>query len=217
MKSLTEDLRSNREQATKLMKDNNISHICFRDIKAYGTDLDTPFVLLINKNGEPYETEVTDVKLCEEEIYIKVVNMTDLCSNAYVDKEGYIDYFICEYYTANNVYIAIEDYFENELYFGDKIAKLDKEIEGKFFKLLSDEDERTFTFEDCDMFRVDIGTNGIDVKNLYIEDNRVVLETNTKLKPNPNATLQTFPLSGICLEEKFNLLKHLKNCLKDKC
>lgn len=213
MKSLTEVLRSNREQVTKLMKDNNISRICFTD---YDGDIDVPNVLLINKNYEPYETSVTDVKLCEEEIYIKVVNMTDLCSNAYVDTEGYVNYFACAYYTANNVYLAIEDYFESEVYLEEKLKELDKEIEGKFFKLLSDEDERTFTFEDCDMFRVDIGTNGIDVKNLYIEDNRVVLETNTKLKPNPNATLQTFLLNGICLEEKFNLLKHLKNCLKNK-
>lgn len=110
MKSLIEDLKINREQAVKLMKDNNISHINFRDYKAYGL----PNVLLINKNGELYETEVTDVKLCKERIRIKVVNMTDLYLNVYVDKEGYIDYSACAYYTVNNVYLAIEDCMKNK-------------------------------------------------------------------------------------------------------
>lgn len=110
MKSLIEDLKINREQAVKLMNDNNISHINFRDYKAYGL----PNVLLINKNGELYETEVTDVKLCKERIRIKVVNMTDLYLNVYVDKEGYIDYSACAYYTVNNVYLAIEDCMKNK-------------------------------------------------------------------------------------------------------
>lgn len=110
MKSLIEDLRSNKELVVKLMKDNNISHICFRDYKAYCL----PNVLLINKNGELYETEVTDVKLCKERIRIKVVNMTELWSNTYVDKEGYVDYSACTYYTANNVYLAIVDCLKNK-------------------------------------------------------------------------------------------------------
>lgn len=110
MKSLIEDLNNNREQAIKLMKDNNISHIKFRDYKAYGL----PNVLLINKNGELYETEVTNVKLCKERIRIKVVNMTEWRSNVYVDKEGYFDYLACAYYTANNVYLAIEDCMKNK-------------------------------------------------------------------------------------------------------
>jgi hypothetical protein len=110
MKSLIEDLKNNREQAVKLMKDNNISHINFRDYKAYGI----PNVLLINKNGEPYETAVTNVKLREDRICIKVVNITELWSNVYVDKEGYIDYSACAYYTVNNVYLAIKDCMENK-------------------------------------------------------------------------------------------------------
>lgn len=110
MKSLIEDLNNNREQAIKLMKDNNISHINFRNYKAYGL----PNVLLINNNGELYETEVTNVKLCEERICIKVVNMTEWRSNVYVDKEGYFDYLACTYYTANNVYLAIEDCMKNK-------------------------------------------------------------------------------------------------------
>ena len=213
MKSLTEDLRSNREQATKLMKDNNISHICFRDYKDYCL----PTVLLVNKNDKSYETEVTDVKLCEEEIYIKVVNMTDLCSNAYVDKEGYVNYFACTYYTANNVYLAIEDYFESEVYLEEKLKELGKEINQKFINLITDEDEKTFIFEDEDMFITHIGTMCVYFKSIYMKKNLVILETNAKSIPNTNAMPQTFLLNGLCLDEKINLLKHLKNCLKNKC
>lgn len=210
MKSLTEDLRSNREQVTKLMKDNNISRICFTD---YDGDIDIPNVLLINKNDEPYETSVTDVKLCNDDLYFKVINMKDLRSNSYVDKEGYINYFACAYYTANNVYLAIEDYFVYELDLKDKLNELEKEIKQKFINLLTNEDEKTFTFEDNDMFYVKIGTKAVNFKSIYIKDNRVTLETYAA----PNTMPQTFLLNGLCLDDKYYLLKHLKSCLRDKC
>lgn len=206
MKSLTEDLRSNREQATKLMKDNNISRICFTD---YDGDIDVPNVLLINKNDEPYETSVTDVKLCGEEIYINAVNMTDLCSNAYVDKEGYVNYFACAYYTANNVYLAIEDYFENGVYLEDKLKELAREIKQKFINLLTNEDEKSFTFKEYECFNVFAGIEKTTIKSIYMEDNNVYVETNEKT--------EKVPLSVIRLEKRCQLLKHLRYCLKYKC
>ena len=208
MKSLTEDLRSNREQVTKLMKDNNISRICFTD---YDGDIDVPNVLLINKNDEPYETSVTNVKLCNGDLYFKVINMKDLRSNSYVDKEGYINYFACAYYTANNVYLAIEDYFVYELDLKDKLNEVEKEIKQKFINLLTNEDEKTFTFEDCDMFNTCIGTSEVSIKTIYmVVGNRVILKTYAA----PNTIPKTFLLNGLCLDDKYYLLKHLKSCLR---
>lgn len=112
MKSLSEILENNREVAKELMCKNHKLHISFK--KYQNIDIEIPFVLLSNKNGEPYETEVTNVNLCEDRICIKVVNMTDLYLNVYVDKEGYIDYSTCAYYTVNNVYLAIEDCMKNK-------------------------------------------------------------------------------------------------------
>ena len=84
MESLNSVLERNRETAIKLMLDNEITHISITDNANYGRDTDTPCVLLANKQGEVYDTEVTDIKLVrgdlltKDDIYIKVVNTTAL-------------------------------------------------------------------------------------------------------------------------------------------
>lgn len=121
-------------------------------------------------------------------------------------KEGYINVIECLSYSDNEVYNAIEFYCVNNLYLGDKIFKLGKEIENKFIKLLSDEDERTFTFEDKDMFHTCIGANEVSIKSIYVNSNNlVILEA--------SETHQTFLLDGIYLDERYNLLKHFEYCL----
>jgi hypothetical protein len=213
MESLNSVLERNRETAIKLMLDNEITHISITDNANYGRDTDTPCVLLANKQGEVYDTEVTDIKLVrgdlltKDDIYIKVVNTTDLSSHVFVDKEGYISRNDCYYHTDNAVYLAIEYYCQNFLYFDDKIYKLRKDIEKKFIELLSDEDERTFIFEDCDMFHTCIATNEESFKSISVEDKRVMLKANT----------QTFPLGALSIEGTYNLLQHLIDCLEDKC
>ena len=215
MESLNYVLDRNRKSAIKLMLDNEITHISITDNANYGRDTDTPCVLLANKQGEVYGTEVTDIKLVlgntltKDDIYIKVVNTTDLSSHVNVDKEGYISCTDCYYHTDNAVYLAIEYYCRNFLYFDDKIYKLSKDMEKKFIGLLSDEDERTFTFEYCDMFNTCIGTSEVSIKTIYTEDNSVMLKTSE----NP----QTLLLDELILEERYNLLQHLKDCLEDKC
>lgn len=74
MKSLNEVLKDNRNKSVELMLSNNISHISITDNSEYGRLTDAPCVILDNHNGEYYETEVTDIKLSEGDIYIKVVN-----------------------------------------------------------------------------------------------------------------------------------------------
>lgn len=213
MESLHEVLKRNREQAVKLMLDNNITHISITDNEEYGIDADVPCVLLDNHNGEYYETEVTDIKLCKSDIYIKVAITADLSSSVFVDKEGYINDIECLSYSNNEVYNAIEYYCVNNLYFGDKIFKLGKEIKEKFIKLLSDEDERSFTFKDCDMFHTCIGTNEVSIKSIYMNSNNlVILDTNATSMSN--AMPQTFLLDGIYLDERYNLLKHFEDCLR---
>lgn len=190
------------------MLDNDISHISITDNEDYGMDTVIPVVLLANKNGKVYETGVTDIKLVrgniftKDDIYIKVVNTTDLSSNVSVDNEGYIIINECCYHTANEVYYAIEYYFENGLYLVEKINKLNKEIEEKFIKLLSDEDERTFTFRDSNMYYTCIATKEEIFKSISVENERVMLEANT----------QTFPLGALSIEQKYDLLKHLIVC-----
>lgn len=206
MESLHEVLERNREQAVKLMLDNNITHISITDNEEYGRDTDVPCVLLDNHNGEYYETEVTDIKLCNSDIYIKVVITADLSSSVFVDKEGYINVIECLSYSNNEVYNAIEFYCVNNIYLSEAIYKLGKDIEEKFIKLLSDEDERSFTFKDCDMFHTCIGTNEVSIKSIYMNSNNlVILEA--------SETHQTFLLNGIYLDEKYNLLKHFEDCL----
>lgn len=207
MESLHEVLERNREQAVKLMLDNNSTHISITDHEEYGRDTDVPCVLLDNHNGEHYETEVTDIKLCKSDIYIKVAITADLSSSVFVDKEGYINAIECLSYSNNEVYNAIEFYCVNSLYLGDAIYKLGKDIEEKFIKLLSDEDERSFTFKEYDMFNTCIGIDEVTIKSISVENESVMLKVNT----------QTFPLCALTLEESYNLLKHLIDCLKDKC
>lgn len=207
MESLHEVLERNREQAVKLMLDNNSTHISITDHEEYGRDTDVPCVLLDNHNGEHYETEVTDIKLCKSDIYIKVAITADLSSSVFVDKEGYINAIECLSYSNNEVYNAIEFYCVNSLYLGDAIYKLGKDIEDKFIKLLSDEDERSFTFKEYDMFNTCIGIDEVTIKSISVENESVMLKVNT----------QTFPLCALTLEESYNLLKHLIDCLKDKC
>lgn len=207
MESLHEVLERNREQAVKLMLDNNSTHIPITDHEEYGRDTDVPCVLLDNHNGEHYETEVTDIKLCKSDIYIKVAITADLSSSVFVDKEGYINAIECLSYSNNEVYNAIEFYCVNSLYLGDAIYKLGKDIEEKFIKLLSDEDERSFTFKEYDMFNTCIGIDEVTIKSISVENESVMLKVNT----------QTFPLCALTLEESYNLLKHLIDCLKDKC
>lgn len=112
MKSLSEILENNREVAKELMCKNHKLHISFK--KYQNIDIEILFVLLSNKNGEPYETEVTDIALIGEKLCIKVVNTKDLSSDVKMDDEGYIDYSACAYYTVNNVYLAIEDCMKNK-------------------------------------------------------------------------------------------------------
>lgn len=213
MDSLNEVLERNRESAIKLMLDNEITHISITDNANYGRDTDTPCVLLTNKQGEVYETDVTDIKLVrgdlltKDDIYIKVVNTTDLSSHVFVDKEGYISRNDCYYHTDNAVYLAIEYYCQNFLYFDDKIYKLCKDLEKKFIELLSDEDEKTFTFKGYDMFNTCIGTDEVSIESISVENESVMLKANT----------QTFPLGALTLEETYNLLRHLIDCLEDKC
>ena len=207
MESLHEVLKRNREQAVKLMLDNNSTHISITDHEEYGRDTDVPCVLLDNHNGEHYETEVTDIKLCKSDIYIKVAITADLSSSVFVDKEGYINAIECLSYSNNELYNAIEFYCVNNLYLGDAIYKLCKDIEEKFIKLLSDEDERSFTFKEYDMFNTCIGIDEVTIKSISVENESVMLKVNT----------QTFPLCALTLEESYNLLKHLIDCLKDKC
>ena len=52
MKSLSEILENNREVAKELMCKNHKLHISFK--KYQNIDIEIPFVLLSNKNGEPY-------------------------------------------------------------------------------------------------------------------------------------------------------------------
>ena len=188
------------------MLDNNITHISITDNEEYGRDTDVPCVLLDNHNGEYYETEVTDIKLCNSDIYIKVVNTTDLSSNVSVDNEGYISINECCYHTANEVYYAIEYYFVNGLYFDNKFDKLNKEIEEKIIKLLSDEDERIFTFGDNDIFHTCIGTKDVSFNTIYMKGNIAMLED--------SENHMVFNLSGISLEDKCDLLKHLMVCIR---
>lgn len=214
MESLNEVLERNRQKATDLMLANDISHISITDNEEYGMDADVPVVLLANKNGEVYETDVTDIKLVrgniftKDDIYIKVVNTTDLSSNVSVDNEGYISINECYYHTANEVYYAIEFYFENGLYFDNKIDKLNKEIDEKIIKLLSDEDERTFTFGDSYIFHTCIGTKDVSFNTIYMKGNIAMLED--------SENHMVFNLSGISLEDKYDLLKHLIVCI-NKC
>ena len=209
MKSLHEVLKENRKMSVELMLSNNISHISITDNSEYGRLTDAPCVLLDNHNGEYYETEVTDIKLSEGNIYIKVVNTTDLSSSVSMDKEGYINTINCLSYSDNEVYRAIDFYCVNLLYFNDKIRQLGKEIEQKFIELLNDEDEKAFTFKDKDMFCTCIGLQELRIKHIYMKNNRVMLKTSE----NP----QTFLLNGLVLEEKYNLYKQFVECLENEC
>lgn len=101
MKSLSEILENNREVAKELMCKNHKLHISFK--KYQNIDIEIPFVLLSNKNGEPYETEVTDIALIGEKLCIKVVNTKDLSSDVKMDDEGYIDCIFCIYYSDDKV------------------------------------------------------------------------------------------------------------------
>lgn len=208
MESLETILERNRKQARKLMMDNNITHISITDNDAFGKDTDVPFVLLPTKNGEQYETEVSAIKLINDDIFVQVVNTTDLSSNVYVDNEGYIQSHNSLYYTDNEVYRAIEYYFDNYLQFEDKIYTLGKELEQKFVELLSNEDERSFTFEDCNMFHECKAGVETKIKDIYMEGCSVMVRTDEGI---------VFYLFALSLENKCNLLKHFVGCLKDKC
>lgn len=208
MKSLHEVLKDNRNKSVELMLSNNISHISITDNSEYGRLTDAPCVILDNHNGEYYETEVTDIKLSEGDIYIKVVNTTDLSSSVSMDKEGYINIINCLSYSNNEVYRAIEYYFDNYLYFDDKIYNLNKEFEQKFTDLLSDEDERCFTFKVCDMFHDYKGGIETNIKDIYMEGCGVMVRTDEGIQ---------FHLFALDLETKSKLLKHFVGCLKDKC
>ena len=206
MKSLNELLKDNRKKAVEMMLDNDITHISIADNAQYGSDTDVPCVLLYNHNGEYYETEVTDIKLSEGNIYIKVVNTTHLSSSVSMDKEGYINTINCLSYIDNEVYRAIEYYCNNLLYFNDAINKLGKKLEEKFIEVLSDEEDKSFTFKDTDMYYVSLGTREIGFKRVYLKEGRVVLET--------SSDSETFLLNGLCLEERYGLLQQLIECIE---
>ena len=209
MKLLNEVLEDNRKKSVEMMLDNNFTHISIVDNAQYGSDTDVPCVLLDNHNGEYYETEVTDIKLSEGNIYIKVVNTTHLSSSVSIDKEGYINTINCLSYSDNEVYRAIEYYCNNLLYINDLFNKLDKKIEEKFIEVLSDKKENSFTFKDCDMYYVSLGTRQIGFKRVYLKEGRVVLKT--------HSDSETFLLNGMCLEERYEILKHLIECMESIC
>lgn len=203
MKSLNEVLEGNRKQAVKMMLDNNVNHISFTD---YEGDISVPNILLINKNGEPYETDVTDVKIVNNELFIKVINTSDLSSSEFIDEEGYISHHGCAYYTANDVYYGIEDYFENELYLENNLKKISKEIKQKFINLLTNEDEKSFTFSKYDCFNIFASIKKTSIKSIYIEGSTVYVET--------KEDTAKVPLCVIGLEKRLQLLRHLKDCLR---
>lgn len=126
-----------------------------------------------------------------------------------MDKEGYINSINCLSYSNNEVYCAIEFYCVNLLYFNDKIRQFGKEIEQKIIELLNDEDEKSFTFKDCDMYYISLGTREIGIKRVYLKEGRVVLET--------SSDSETFLFNGMYLEEKCNLYKQFVECLENEC
>ncbi len=209
MKSLNEVLKENRKKSVELMLSNKISHISITDNSEYGRLTDAPCVILDNHNGEYYETEVTDIKLSEGDIYIKVVNTTDLSSSVSMDKEGYINIINCLSYSDNEVYSAIEFYCVSLLYFNDNIRQLGKDIEQRCIEHLNDKDEKSFTFKDCDVYYISLGTREIGIKRVYLKEGRVVLET--------SSNAETFLFNGMYLEERYNLYKQFVECLGNEC
>lgn len=208
MKSLDDVTEDNRKQARNLMLDNNINHISIKDNKMFGLYSVVPMVYLMNKDIEPYKTDVTDIKLCAGDIYIKVDNTEKLISNSFVDGEGYLNISHCISYTENEVYKAIEDYCEKEFYLGDKINTLEQEIEQKFIRLLLDEDKRTFNFKKYYVFGTYIEGVRISIRSIYFKDNCVMLETSEGVK---------FSLCDIDLNNSYNLLTYFKKLRRDKC
>lgn len=208
MESLDTILERNRKKARNLMLDNNVTHISITDNEAFGIDTDAPFVVLPKKDRETYQTQVSEIKLDNGEIFIKVFNADELSSDMFVNKEEYIRDVNCLSYSANEIYRAIEYYFDNYLYFDDKIYNLNKEFEQKFTDLLSDEDERSFTFKVCDMFHDYKGGVETIIKDIYMEGCGVMVRTDEGIQ---------FHLFALDLETKSKLLKHFVACLKDKC
>ena len=208
MDSLDTILERNRKKARNLMLDNNVTHISITDNEVFGQDTDVPFVILRKKDRETYDTQVAEIKLDNCEIFIKVFNAHELPSDMFVNEEEYIRDVDCLSYSANEIYCAIEYYFDNYLYLDDKIYNLNKEFEQKFADLLSDENENSFTFKECDMFCENQGGIETNIKDIYMEGRCVMLKTDEGI---------IFYLFSLDLETKCKLLKHFVDCLKDKC
>lgn len=209
MKSLGKDLEENRDSAVKLMLDNNITHISIAENALYGVETDVPCVVLVNKQEEIYDTEVTDIKLINGEICFKANNTALLPSDTFVNEEGYINYHQCAYHSANNLYQAVEFFCDNLLYVTDVFRKLGKEIEQKFIEVLSDYEDKSFTFKVCDKFYMYHGTREVSFKRVYVREGRVMLET--------SSNSETFLLNGIYLEERYQLFKHLIESITSIC
>lgn len=207
MKSLDVIVESNRKKAINLMLDNNVSHISINDNEEFGRDADVPRVLLV-KGGETYEADVTDVRLISGNIFIEVADTTDYSSNVPKKNDWYITSRNCLSYSENEVYKAIEYYFDNGLNLNDKIFKLAQEIEQYFRNVLLNEDKIIFTFKDCDIFHTYIGGIERNIKSIYMVDNCVMLQTIVGIR---------FFLCELGIETECKLLKHFKGCIKDKC
>lgn len=208
MKSLDTILERNRKKARNLMMDNNISNISIVDKAEFGRDTALPYVVLRKKDGESYETLIEEIKLSNGEIYIKVFNDKNLSSDMFVNEDGDISDVKCLSYSANEIYRTIEYYIVHCLHFDDKIHELNKEFEQKFINLLTEVDEKTFTFKKCDMFHTCAIGKETSIKDIFMNGSIVVLKTNE----GRDLYLCELGLENIC-----KLLKHFIDCLKDKC
>lgn len=204
MKSLSEILENNREVAKELMCKNHKLHISFK--KYQNIDIEIPFVLLSNKNGEPYETEVTDIALIGEKLCIKVVNTKDLSSDVKMDDEGYIDCIFCIYYSDDEVYRAIECYFKNDIALLETITNLREELTNKFREVLEDEDERCFLLSSDNSFKCSVYAWEYNIIAVFIENDKVLLKTSNSMLP--------IPINDLSIDDMFSLLKHIHSSVK---
>lgn len=189
MKSLSEILENNREVAKELMCKNHKLHISFK--KYQNIDIEIPFVLLSNKNGEPYETEVTDIALIGEKLCIKVVNTKDLSSDVKMDDEGYR---------------AIECYFKNDIALLETITNLREELTNKFREVLEDEDERCFLLSSDNAFKCSVYAWEYNITAVFIENDKVLLKTSNSMLP--------IPINDLSIDDMFSLLKHIHSSVK---
>jgi hypothetical protein len=204
MKSLSEILENNREVAKELMCKNHKLHISFK--KYQNIDIEIPFVLLSNKNGEPYETEVTDIALIGEKLCIKVVNTKDLSSDVKMDDEGYIDCIFCIYYSDDEVYRAIECYFKNDIALLETITNLREELTNKFREVLEDEDERCFLLSSNNAFKCSGYAWEDNITAVFIENDNVLLKRTNSMLP--------IHINELSIDDMFILLKHIHSSVK---